>query len=156
MSNDLFGGLGGLMKGLSGLMPQDDPAVRLMNAQSEVGDLQAQESAIYTEIGKLVFSQNPEAFPAQANRLRLVQANLAEAEAKLKSETQAKQAAERAERDAQEHLNCPECGHQNPEGVRFCQECGAKLGSVKAICPACGQDNAPGVRFCGGCGQKIG
>ena len=32
MANDLFGGL---MKGLSGFMPQDDPDVKLMSAQSD-------------------------------------------------------------------------------------------------------------------------
>ena len=30
MANDLFGNLGGLMRGLSGFMPQDDPGVKLM------------------------------------------------------------------------------------------------------------------------------
>ena len=40
MGNELFGGLGGLMKGLSNLMPQDDPAVKMMNAHTQVGDLQ--------------------------------------------------------------------------------------------------------------------
>lgn len=52
MANDLFGGLSGLMKGLSGFMPQDDPDVKLMNTQSELNDLQNQETALYAEIGR--------------------------------------------------------------------------------------------------------
>ena len=44
MANDLFGGLSGLMKGLSGFMPQDDPNVMMMNAQNEVSDLMTQEN----------------------------------------------------------------------------------------------------------------
>ncbi|WP_312613342.1 hypothetical protein [Oscillibacter sp.] len=47
MANDLFGGL---MKGLSGFMPQDDPDVKLMSAQSDLSDLQQQETAIYADI----------------------------------------------------------------------------------------------------------
>lgn len=153
MNNDLFGGL---MKGLSSFMPQDDPNVKLMNSQNEVNDLKTQESEVFTEIGKLAFDQNPEAFPTQANKLRLIQANLMEAEAKLKSQTQANQAAQQAARDTESQLCCTNCGYQNPDGVRFCQECGSKLGAGKVVCQGCGYENPSGTRFCGGCGQKTG
>ena len=159
MADNPFGnlsGLGGLMKGFSGFMPQDDPQVKLMNAQSQVSDLQGQETALYAEIGKLAYQQNPDAFPAQANKLRLIQANLADAQAALDQQTQQKQAADQAAKDAAAALTCPNCGTQNPDGVKFCQECGAKLGGGKLICPGCGQENPPGTRFCGGCGQKLG
>lgn len=156
MANDMFGGLGGLMKGLSGLMPQDDPKVQLMNAQNEVQDLKNQETEVYTEIGKLVFQQHPDAFPAQANKLQLIQANLAEAEGKLTAQTQANQAAEQAAQEATASLTCPGCGHRNPAGTKFCQECGAKLGTEKLICPSCGMENSAGTKFCGGCGARLG
>ena len=52
MANDFLGGLGGLMKGLSGLMPQDDPNVKILNAQAELNDLQKKETDLYAEIGK--------------------------------------------------------------------------------------------------------
>ena len=56
MANNLFGdlgsSLGGLMKGFSALMPQDDPAVKEMNAQSKVTDLKKKESEIYEQIGR--------------------------------------------------------------------------------------------------------
>jgi class 3 adenylate cyclase len=29
-------------------------------------------------------------------------------------------------------VNCPECGHENPEGSRFCNGCGAPLGEPSA------------------------
>jgi hypothetical protein len=159
MANDMFGGLGalgGLMKGLSGMMPTDDPQVNLMNAQNQVNDLKEQETAVYTEIGKLAYGQNPDAFPAQANKLQLIQANLAEAQSALDQQTQQKQAADEAAEAAAAALACPSCGYQNPEGVKFCQECGTKLGSGAELCPSCGQENPPGTRFCGGCGAKIG
>lgn len=156
MGNDFFKGLGGLMKGFSGFMPQDDPNVKIMNAQSEVTDLKERESAVYMEIGKLAYERNPGAFPEQSNSLKLIQANLAAAESKLAGLQQAKTAAEQAAKEAAEQSACPSCGTQNPEGVKFCQECGAKLGAPqKVFCTNCGQQNPPGTKFCGGCGQKL-
>ena len=161
MANDIFGslsglgGLGGLMKGLSGLMPQDDPQVKMMNVQNQVNDLKAQEEAVYTEIGRLAYEQNPGAFPVQQNKLQLIGANLAEAQAALDRQTQEKRAAEQAAKDAADASTCPNCGNQNAEGVKFCQECGAKLGAGKSVCPGCGQENPPGTRFCGGCGRRL-
>jgi ribosomal protein L40E len=159
MANDLFSGLsglGGLMKGLSGLMPQDDPNVMLMNAQNEVNDLKTQESTVFMEIGKLAYAQNPGAFPEQRNKLELIQANLSAAESKLTAKQQEIKAAELARKEADERSCCPNCGTQNPEGVKFCQECGAKLGQKKAFCTECGQENPPGTRFCGNCGKQLG
>src|SRR5262245_46777868 len=49
-------------------------------------------------------------------------------------------------------MRCPQCGHDNPAGARFCNACGTPLGA----CRACGQANAPGSRFCSGCGQGLG
>jgi class 3 adenylate cyclase/predicted ATPase len=47
---------------------------------------------------------------------------------------------------------CPNCQHDNPEGARFCNACGAKLEST---CPGCGHVNPPGSRFCNGCGTSL-
>jgi class 3 adenylate cyclase/tetratricopeptide (TPR) repeat protein len=49
-------------------------------------------------------------------------------------------------------MYCPQCQHENPEGARFCNACGAKL---EAVCPACGQVNPPGSRFCNTCGHNL-
>jgi hypothetical protein len=156
MANDFFGGLGGLMKGLSGFMPQDDPNVILMNVQTEVSDLKAQKEAVFTEIGKLAYAQNPDAFPALKNKLQLLDANIEAAEVKLNAKQQEIKAAETAKKAAEDRLSCPSCGIRNPEGVKFCQECGAKLGQTKAFCADCGQENPPGTRFCGNCGKQMG
>lgn len=56
---------------------------------------------------------------------------------------------------------CANCGSENPEGQRFCGNCGrgldqqppARLGVVK--CPTCGFDNPEGKRFCVDCGSMI-
>jgi class 3 adenylate cyclase/tetratricopeptide (TPR) repeat protein len=47
---------------------------------------------------------------------------------------------------------CPRCQHENPIGLKFCGECGARLGSV---CAACGALNAPTQKFCGECGGAL-
>ena len=49
-------------------------------------------------------------------------------------------------------MNCPRCRHENPEAVKFCGECGARLESV---CPSCQAANPPGNRFCHGCGGPL-
>lgn len=155
MANDLFGGLSGLMKGLSGFMPQDDPNVMLMNAQSEVNDLKKQEVEVFTEIGRLAWAKNPDAFPEQKSRLELIRQNLSAAEAKLNAKKQELNAAEQAKKEAEARASCPNCGTRNPDGVKFCQECGAKLGAAKTVCSGCGQENPPGTRFCGNCGSPL-
>ena len=54
--SDLFGGLSGLMKGLSGFMPQDDPDVKIMNAQNEINDLRKKETEI-RRVGRRVMAE---------------------------------------------------------------------------------------------------
>lgn len=158
MANDLFGSLGGIMKGLSGLMPQDDPNVKVMNAKTELSDLKKQEEELYAEIGKRAVQRDGiERFGDLAERLKLIQSNLALAEKTLQAVEEEKEAKERQEMEADAQNTCLECGTKNPEGTKFCQECGAKLqGATKAFCPECGEKNPPGTRFCGSCGTKLG
>jgi class 3 adenylate cyclase len=49
-------------------------------------------------------------------------------------------------------MKCPKCQADNPEGMKFCGECGAKL---EKICPSCNFSNPPQFRFCGECGHKL-
>jgi len=49
---------------------------------------------------------------------------------------------------------CPKCGTANPEGAKFCNNCGTKLtGTIP--CPNCGHQNAPSSKFCNNCGTKL-
>ena len=50
-------------------------------------------------------------------------------------------------------MRCAACGVDNRAGVRFCEECGARL---EALCPACGASVPPGKKFCGACGAAFG
>lgn len=160
MANDLFGGLGGALGGLvgglakSGLVPQDTPEGKMLAQQSELSDLKKQEAEIFTEIGRQAYEQNPGVWP-QSDKLKLIQSNIASVQEKLnavKAEQEAKEQAEKAEKAA---CTCPSCGHENPEGVKFCQECGTKLGAAaKSHCTSCGAELVPGTRFCGECGAR--
>jgi ribosomal protein L40E len=139
-------------------MPQDDPAVKLLTTQKELSDLQAQEAAIYTEIGRKAFAQDgAAAFSQEADRLKLIQSNIAMAQEKLAATQFEQQTAEAQKQQADSARTCPQCETFNPEGIKFCQECGTKLGvPQKAFCPSCGAENPVGTRFCGGCGARLG
>ena len=52
-------------------------------------------------------------------------------------------------------MRCPSCGYQNPEGMKFCGECGASLQRA-ALCSSCGFSNPSEVKFCHECGQSLG
>jgi len=151
-----LGNLGGLMKGLSSFMPQDDPNTQLMKLQAEVSDLKKQETDIYTEIGKKAVEQyGLDAFADVADRMKLIQANLAAAEGRLSAAKVEKEARDNAAQAARADRTCPQCGHENPEGTKFCQECGGKLGAQANVCPSCGTGNPAGVKFCQECGAKL-
>ncbi|MEJ2587074.1 MAG: zinc ribbon domain-containing protein [Deltaproteobacteria bacterium] len=48
-------------------------------------------------------------------------------------------------------MKCPKCRFDNPEGMKFCGECGAK---IERICDKCGFANPPTFKFCDECGQE--
>jgi class 3 adenylate cyclase len=49
-------------------------------------------------------------------------------------------------------MKCPKCQSDNREGVKFCEECGAKL---ELECPACKAKIPLDKKFCGDCGRKL-
>ncbi len=49
-------------------------------------------------------------------------------------------------------MRCPACGGENPDGKRFCKDCG---GPLAAQCASCGAELLAGSRFCGDCGAAI-
>ena len=155
--------LGGLMKGLSGLglVNQEDPDVKALNVRNEIAELQKQEKDILASIGEKALSEGGEGrYPDEANQLRLIRSNLGLKQQALKQAEEAvaaKKAEEEAARRAAEARACPNCGHENPEGVNFCQECGTKIArEQKLFCTACGAENPAGTRFCGSCGARLG
>src|SRR5262245_4081080 len=49
-------------------------------------------------------------------------------------------------------MQCPQCRHENAQGVKFCGECGARL---QALCPSCREPNRPTNKFCQECGTPL-
>jgi len=49
-------------------------------------------------------------------------------------------------------MQCPSCGFENPEGMKFCGECAAPL---KNRCPKCGFENPPRFKYCGECATAL-
>jgi class 3 adenylate cyclase/tetratricopeptide (TPR) repeat protein len=49
-------------------------------------------------------------------------------------------------------MKCARCQADNPAGMKFCGQCGARLGSA---CAACGAENPAEFRFCGQCGAPL-
>jgi len=50
-------------------------------------------------------------------------------------------------------MHCTSCHSDNPDGHKFCSQCGTPL---KAVCPSCSFANEPVSKFCGGCGTPLG
>lgn len=162
--------LTGIVKGLSGFMPQDDPDVKIFNAQTEVKEFSEKEEKIYARLGRQVYeTDGGENYPEVRAELDLLVANKQAAESRLQAARDEKAALERAEaeerarREAEEQAHsCPNCGAYNPEGTNFCQECGTRLTqpvqqapAAKRFCPNCGTEVVAGHRFCSGCGTKM-
>lgn len=49
-------------------------------------------------------------------------------------------------------MKCPGCRFDNPDGARFCRECGYEL---ELSCQTCGNVNPPGSKFCNACGRNL-
>jgi Double zinc ribbon/Adenylate and Guanylate cyclase catalytic domain len=49
-------------------------------------------------------------------------------------------------------MNCPACGHENPDGAKFCNQC---AGPLPVFCSKCGTANPAGAKFCNGCATPL-
>jgi class 3 adenylate cyclase/predicted ATPase len=49
-------------------------------------------------------------------------------------------------------MNCPACGHANPDGAKFCNQC---AGPLPLRCWKCGTSNAPDSKFCSECAAPL-
>jgi len=163
MANDLFGGLGGLgalgglMDGFakSGLIPKDTPEGKLLSATGEVSDLEKQENALFLDIGRTAYEENPGRWPQDAE-LKFIQQKLATAKSELEAVQKEQQEAKDAQEAEEARGRCPQCGCKNADGVNFCQDCGTPLVMSTKHCTSCGTELAQGSRFCGSCGAQQG
>ena len=49
-------------------------------------------------------------------------------------------------------MKCLKCAAEQPEGAKFCVECGSKL---EMPCPQCGNPNPTDRKFCAECGYDL-
>jgi class 3 adenylate cyclase len=49
-------------------------------------------------------------------------------------------------------MNCPTCGHENPESAKFCDQC---AGPLPVRCSNCGTSNPAVSRFCNECAAPL-
>jgi class 3 adenylate cyclase len=49
-------------------------------------------------------------------------------------------------------MDCPACGHENPDGAKFCNQCAKPL---PLSCPKCGASNPAGSKFCNACAVPL-
>ncbi len=52
---------------------------------------------------------------------------------------------------------CSKCGHELPDGAKFCGSCGNKIEAQKSeglVCKTCGSPLKVGAKFCGVCGSS--
>jgi hypothetical protein len=150
--------------------PQGGLDAQILETQSGIDGLRQQTDALYGEIGREAFEREPDAW-AHGAQLRAVLAGIDAGQEKLAAlETEREAALAEAARLAAEEeaartaaladkSRCKNCGTQNPENTRFCQECGTPFAApappAKRFCGGCGAETAPGTKFCGGCGAKL-
>jgi Holliday junction resolvase-like predicted endonuclease len=51
-------------------------------------------------------------------------------------------------------MKCPDCQADNPDGVKFCGQCGQLL-HAELTCPSCSHRNPGDVKFCHNCGVPL-
>ncbi|WP_289395914.1 hypothetical protein, partial [Parabacteroides goldsteinii] len=90
----------GIVKGLSGFMPQDDPDVKIFNAQSELKELAGKEEKVYARLGRQVYeTDGGKSYPEIKTELDQLAANRQAAEERLKAAREEKIARERAKEE---------------------------------------------------------
>ncbi|MDD4508359.1 MAG: zinc ribbon domain-containing protein [Eubacteriaceae bacterium] len=151
-------GLGNLVKNLSGILPQDDPDIRILTGKADLAELQRQCDALYIAIGKEAMATNGAAYGDKAQALKDLLSQIADIQEAI--ETAQNERDKRCE-DIKSALTpniCPQCGKLNEDGAKFCCACGAPLdGSEPSVptCPNCGKEYPEGTKFCSECGTKL-
>lgn len=49
-------------------------------------------------------------------------------------------------------MKCQNCQFDNPDGMKFCGQCGREL---QSLCPNCNHANPLDFTFCGNCGERL-
>lgn len=113
---------------------------------------------ILAEIGEKAIPElrdRPE-FSESAAKLDDVAENLEALRLRAAKLQEEKALREKEERERLARCTCVICRTVNPDGAKFCEECGAKVGELpREYCRSCGTMNQSGMKFCGECGTKL-
>jgi Putative virion core protein (lumpy skin disease virus) len=149
--------LSGIVKGISGFLPQDDPDIKIFNAQNKLKELSSKEDAVFARFGRRLFeTQGTKGYPEINVELEQIKADRKTAEDNLQAAKNEKTVREQAKAEEMART-CSSCGSNCPEGTNFCPECGTKIISPPAgrrFCSNCGTEIPPGGIFCGSCGTR--
>jgi methionyl-tRNA synthetase len=162
--NDFLSGLGGFIKGMQPLMGEEMQKDASMNAfllQNDVTELKNKKRDVLAKVGQAVFDayKRTGSFSEYAALFEEAEAIDKQLGLKQTEMDAAKKAAEEKEQiEERERMarTCPNCGNENEPGVKFCSDCGTKLGEMQSShCGQCGAELKPGVKFCGECGARL-
>ena len=126
--------------------------------KNEIAALEEKRLNALIELGELALPElkgNPEFFDpvAKIEEMALKIVELKEGMTILEAR---KAQFELEEKERIARRTCYACNRINPEGAKFCETCGGKLGDLpREFCKNCGTMNQPSLKFCGECGSKL-
>ncbi len=162
--SDFLSGLGGFIKGMQPLMGEEMQKDASMNAlllHNDVTELKNKKRDVLAKIGQAVYDAHKSQgsygeYSALFEEAEAIDKQLGVKQTEMDAAKKASEEKEKQEERDRLARTCPSCANENEPGVKFCSECGTKLGGQQpAHCTQCGAEQKPGVKFCGECGAQI-
>ncbi len=150
-------------------------AIEITKLNAKISGEKSAISELYKQLGEKIYEKYAAGAYQDIDMAELFdavdarKANIADAEEKIsaikaenEARAQAGSAAQTAEKAAPAGPVCSCCGAPVAEGVKFCNQCGARqeapapiVVEAKKFCTNCGAEAVSGVKFCSQCGNKI-
>lgn len=122
-------------------------ASEIMNLKASISEEERKINDVYTQIGKVYYTKKDEAKDELNQLCQSIDASHQKITDMKKQILVLKNLVE-----------CPTCGHENPDSASFCLKCGTKL--IHTVddgkhCQNCGAPIIEGQLFCTRCGTKV-
>lgn len=122
-------------------------ATEIMRLKSYINEEEKRIKNVFAQIGELFYTKKDEAM----NEIHQLCQSIDEGKEKIDNWKKEILVIKKI-------VECPSCGHENPDSASFCLKCGTKL--VKSIddgkhCQNCGAPLVEGQLFCTRCGTKV-